>query len=517
MSVEIPYIEDNDVDTSKSKTENMDIVKTLKTGAGDQSIRTDVNQGFWIGSEQFDTAPFRIDMKGNTVANSLTISGGSTIDFANVNGLTKPDDNADVTSANTSADSNKVQGYTIISGGKISTGLLTADNIQTGTLTGRTVQTASSGKRVMMNTDGTYANELSIYDDSGLRVKVYENAIYWFNEDVLLEASNTTELTIGFPVPASDPSYLYVSRLSGGEVKINTGGGDIYFDKNILPYSSHNLGSSSYKWNNAYLGNDLSVGGGITLGGTYRTTWPTSSFSCSDLSSCSLTNLGTKSHADLTGVTASQHHTKTAYSSELTFNSDIIPSSDLSYDLGSSSYSYDNLYFDSWYLPNGDTFLDYDSGNTSQMWCYKNIVPITDNAKTLGSSDHRWSDVRSVLINGSDYGFANKWYLTENDRVGIEEKGIAVLNSKNELKLFIGESGIYVKGGNVKNLDLLAYIKTTLKQRAQMDSHPELRKRTEDVEALEFPDTTKAKIGGAKYIENKIILKKNEELKTPNK
>ncbi len=39
--------------------------------------------------------------------------------------------------------------------------------------------------------------------------------------------------------------------------------------------------------------------------------------------------------------------------------------------------------------------------------------PASDNAITLGTAALRWSDVRSVLINGADYGFANGWIIRE--------------------------------------------------------------------------------------------------------
>jgi len=53
---------------------------------------------------------------------------------------------------------------TIISGGKIITDLLSADNIQTGTLTGRTIQTAVSGKRFVVD---SASNEARFYGDRG--------------------------------------------------------------------------------------------------------------------------------------------------------------------------------------------------------------------------------------------------------------------------------------------------------------------------------------------------------------
>ncbi len=40
-------------------------------------------------------------------------------------------------------------------------------------------------------------------------------------------------------------------------------------------------------------------------------------------------------------------------------------------------------------------------------------VPTADNSYTLGTASYRWSDVRSVKINGADVGFANGWKLRE--------------------------------------------------------------------------------------------------------
>ncbi len=60
---------------------------------------------------------------------------------------------------------------TIINGGKIVTGLISADSINVGTLTGRRVQTAASGKRVVLDKD---TNSIKFYDgitgDSSLTI-----------------------------------------------------------------------------------------------------------------------------------------------------------------------------------------------------------------------------------------------------------------------------------------------------------------------------------------------------------
>ena len=75
---------------------------------------------------------------------------------------------------------------TIIDGGKIITGLLTADNVQAGTLTGRTVQTASSGQRIVI--DGTN-NYTSSYNSGGvLRSRIEGDVIKLYDDDGVLKS-----------------------------------------------------------------------------------------------------------------------------------------------------------------------------------------------------------------------------------------------------------------------------------------------------------------------------------------
>ena len=140
---------------------------------------------------------------------------------------------------------------------------------------------------------------------------------------------------------------------------------------------------------------------------------------------------------------------------------------------------------------NSEFVWDNSGGSYDKM-----LRPVSDNTWQLGRTGARMKDIKSVLINGADYGFENKWYLTESYKMGIKEEGIALVDDKNNLKLFIGETGTYVKGGNVKNLDLLPYVKTTLEQRARMDKYPELRHRKEGTKIEPIPNTKNAKIEG---------------------
>ncbi len=90
-------------------------------------------------------------------------------------------------------------------------------------------------------------------------------------------------------------------------------------------------------------------------------------------------------------------------------------------------------------------------------WKSTGMEPVTDNTVSLGTvsgGNKRWSDIRSVLINGSDYGFANGYILREypcsiND---VQTKsnewmkananlGIQVINEIGETVAIIGRDG----------------------------------------------------------------------------
>jgi len=328
---------------------------------------------------------------------------------------------------------------------------------------------------------------------------------------------------------------------------------------NIVPSGTYDLGTSGDEWNKLWVDE-------INLNGTSKTAWPAA---------------GVTAHGDLTGVTSSQHHVKYSdanarsaiinynlsgdlqlnahdletvkylkfhasygkiyvgsteiinfYSTtkvqfkkpvelggeNLTETGTILPEGTASKNLGGSSNNWEDLYLEGDVYSNGSTqIIALDNDTTAIQVLNRDFIPSSDDAVTCGRYNQRWSDTRTVKFNGSDYGFENDWYLTEHDRVGIKEVGIAVLDSDDELKLFIGESGLYVKGGNVKNLDILPYVKTTIEQRVRMDNHPELRNRTKDKVILGLPDPKDAKIGGGKYIENKITMKKNKEIKSNKK
>jgi len=87
---------------------------------------------------------------------------------------------------------------------------------------------------------------------------------------------------------------------------------------------------------------------------------------------------------------------------------------------------------------------------------------------SLGLSTNKWADVQSVLINGSDYGFENNWWITESYKIGIKEEGLAFLNNKDELVMFVGEESLYVPKGQIKDIAGLKYTKRTVEERKKI-------------------------------------------------
>jgi len=137
--------------------------QAFKVGSGTQSVNMDVN-GFYAGSDDFNTAPFSVDKSGHLIATDVTLSqyihiGGAAADVnsgvTTINGgqittgsiTTNQIGAGQITSTNlasNSVDNTKIVGGTItatqIQNGTITTtqiagGTITAANIQAGTLT----------------------------------------------------------------------------------------------------------------------------------------------------------------------------------------------------------------------------------------------------------------------------------------------------------------------------------------------------------------------------------------------
>jgi len=74
--VKIPYIQDIDIPAKRGSSIGtrgitaFNQLKHWKAGSGNRSIRSNTEKGFWIGSEDFENAPFSVDMDGKVTASN---------------------------------------------------------------------------------------------------------------------------------------------------------------------------------------------------------------------------------------------------------------------------------------------------------------------------------------------------------------------------------------------------------------------------------------------------------------
>lgn len=117
------------------------------------------------------------------------------------------------------------------------------------------------------------------------------------------------------------------------------------------------------------------------------------------------------------------------------------------------------------------------------------LIPVTDNTRSVGLASFRFSLLRGVTITPGDILFENGFAFTESYKVGIEEPGIALVNPDGEVVGFFGAVSMRGKGlSGAANVDDLAHVITTPQDRAKMDPHPEQRITGYEVETV--PDCT---------------------------
>lgn len=210
------------------------IVLAVAAGTGDVEIRagiasgdfanTSANTGFIFGLDDSDsdkpkayfgspTQYWKWDGTNMTISGVITVQAGSNVEAG-----------ADVTSTHTAA---AISGQgalatqdtvgasdcdvTIISGGKIITELLTADNIQAGTLTARTVQTASSGYRMVLDASGNY---LTGYNASNVQTTKLDSdsaGVLWIGDSANTRSylwNNSLELKTAEAATSTAQLYL---------------------------------------------------------------------------------------------------------------------------------------------------------------------------------------------------------------------------------------------------------------------------------------------------------------------
>ncbi len=402
------------------------------------------------------SAPFRVTPAGAVYASNITIAGG-TVQWSTVAGTTNaPANNAtvgaqfgvNISGGSTSTNYVNNSGYvTTITATSITTGTLNAsivnvinlnaDNILTGTLTGRVVRTAASGTRVQLDTSGDWSH----------------NIVFYYDDNITGTIKSIGGLGVNIHNPQID-GLISISHAAGSVFMMTAA--SFSFNRLVNPSAtaSYDLGSSSYKWRNLYISNEAFI-----------------AFASIDYLSQNLnantyniTNVGTF------GAGTSTLGTTYTYSHQ--------PRANNSYDLGGTTYAWRGLFIsDGGVISTKDRGSSYPAmklyaigGNYNEIVCRSDIRPDTDNEGQLGGSSYRWNNIHSVNTDFGDVGMDNKWVLTESYKIGIKEKGIAVLNEENELKLFIGERGLYARNGKIKNLNELKYIKTSQKEREKIKS-----------------------------------------------
>ena len=79
----------------------------------------------------------------------------------------------------------------------------------------------------------------------------------------------------------------------------------------------------------------------------------------------------------------------------------------------------------------------------------RTILPQADNTYDLGSSSYRWANVYCVNLYYGDAILQNGWKITEKDENGNIINGIRILNEKGEEVFKITNEGLYYKGNKI--------------------------------------------------------------------
>lgn len=155
-------------------------VRTLQVGFGSKVLRAD-QRGIWLGGEDPTAAAFSVDMDGNMIANSVTLTG-----YIAVGDALSDIGSGNITSTylgSSSVTTSKINANAVTAS-KISVSELsaiTADigEVTSGTVTGALIRTSSSGDRVEIDdTD----DSVKIYDSNDLRMELYEDRMTFYDD-----------------------------------------------------------------------------------------------------------------------------------------------------------------------------------------------------------------------------------------------------------------------------------------------------------------------------------------------
>lgn len=191
---------------------------------------TDVNNGLWISptgilGKKAGVTTLAVDTSGNaSFRGDVVITGGSGIASLTDAGSLATLDDVGASNCNS----------TIISGGKIITGLLTASNIQTGSLTSIVIQTSASA-------------------NTGVKMSSALGGVRIYGETLQIYSGSTSYGTIG-----GDGAYFNFHSISNRNVRFEMGSGSMFISgASIAPLTSGSASSglSSQFWSNVFTNN----------------------------------------------------------------------------------------------------------------------------------------------------------------------------------------------------------------------------------------------------------------------
>jgi hypothetical protein len=97
----------------------------------------------------------------------------------------------------------------------------------------------------------------------------------------------------------------------------------------------------------------------------------------------------------------------------------------------------------------GASKIEFVLDNASDLLFAGNFVPKIDNTYNLGSATARWANIYAVNVYAGDVVFQNGWKITEYDEDGKLMDGLRILNKNGEEIFKITEDGLYFKGKKI--------------------------------------------------------------------
>nr|WP_154957423.1 phage tail spike protein [Paenibacillus xylanexedens] len=256
--------------------------------------------GIAAGASSFNSAPFRLNMKGDLIANSLTANYAN-IEYSNFK-------NGAIVGSSINVGNGM---FTVTSGGimsavganfsgSITASTVTGTNINGGTITGALIRTAASGRRIEQDSvgfrsydagnrvriqiattddaaaaaiiwrdaDGTSVGEINSYSNSGV-LTMYGNSIIIGSNNTGNPIRLQGATTFGGAVIFSNSNILglNISNISGLQAQLTSLQSQISSLSSIFNFHTHNVTTSNHNH-----GNSANLPG--TGGGTFTTTSP---------------------------------------------------------------------------------------------------------------------------------------------------------------------------------------------------------------------------------------------------